>query len=237
MRLVTVLLLGACATTPLRQARQAGLSRQGPHRATSLVLMGLDVQVHTDAPLTGSAASPIVLPAVAELDAASLTSAVRSQFSEAGEHVGIMVRAEEVMAWGESLPEDLPARLQPLVGRDAEGAVLLRVHVGLCPVDGQAVPCVRSPDTALGYGPPAIDGLVFSRFKPSSDGAFAKRVTVVSKDYTYRIDRDSGAHWDKPFIGAGDSPQAQAEDAIAQAVAAWMRVYAGRRGQRHASAD
>jgi hypothetical protein len=233
-RLVTVaVLLGlaACAASPLRDARRMGLVREGLLRAETAEWVHLSVQVHDDAPQTLPGREVLQVPLMPELDAAALKSVVVATVQQVGKELGVAIFAAD-MATGTG---DLPARFRTLAEAEVPSALSLTVHVGWCPDGDGWSACVRSPDTAIGYGPPGIEGFLYSRFRFKTDVAIARRVRSVHKTFVYEID-PGGAHLDRGFIGEGNTVQAQAEDAIRQAVDAWVTVARGRRGRRYRDA-
>ncbi len=222
-----VFVFGACAASPLRDARQMGLAREGGLKETQVELIDLVVEVHEDAPLTLPQQPALEVPALPAVDRPALDAVAVQTLQLLGTALGVSVSATATTTEAGGLP----ARLETLLEADIPAAMSLTVHVGWCPVGEQWAACVRSPDSALGYGPPGVQGFIYSRFRAKHSVAIARRVGFVGKDYVYEID-ESTAHLDRPFVGTGETFQAQAEDAVRQAVGAWLTVARGRRGQR-----
>lgn len=227
LSLCALLLASACAPTSLRSARQMGLEREGGARAEAVELLRVDVEVHSDPPLTLPRGPELASPVVLGLDGDALRATVVDTAQRVGVDFGVSVSAERLG----TAEQDLPQQFSALLDQDRPAAMTLTVNVAWCPGSDGWVACVRSPDTALGYGPPAIEGFIYSRLKAKGGSAIARRSAYIYKSFVYTID-PSGAHMDRPFIGEGATTQAQAEDAVAQAVDAWLTVARGRRGQR-----
>lgn len=232
MKWLLPLLLIGCARQPeaLRTARQHGLARQGAPRASELHLLALDVHRFADPPRTLD--GTVALPALAELDDDALIVATTEAWLAAGGAFGLTVHAEDAQrrSWEGLVPDGMPGLLATVPSEQA-GATL-QVSLGWCVVAGAAVPCVRSQDSALGYGPPGTELVVYRRLRERRGTTFARRSSVTYKGYTLVIDPETGAQQDRPFLGQGDTAQEQAEDALAQAVRATLAAYQGRRRLR-----
>lgn len=220
-------LLCACAASPLRDARQMGFAREGSLRTSNAALVSLRIEVHETAPRTLPRAPALEVPPLPAVDGEALERAAVDSLQQQGAALGVSVDATDVS----TEPDTLPTRFVALLGDDALTALGLTIHVGWCPQSDGWAACVRSPDTALGYGPPGVEGFLYSRFRARHEAAIAKRLGTVRKGFVYQID-PSGAHLDRPFVGRGETFQAQAEDATRQAAQAWLTVARGRRGQR-----
>ncbi len=219
--------LGACAASPLRDAHRMGLVREGALRADSAELLQVIIEVHPEAPRTLPSGPNLNIPDMPELQSSVLGAVAVETARDVGIELGVSIASMTGAASDGRFPE----YFRTLLDAEVPAALVLTVHIGWCPAPDGWSACVRSPDAAIGVGPPAIEGFVYSRFKAKKDAAIARRVSRVHKTFVYDVD-PSGAHLDRPFIGVGDTVQAQAEDAVRQAVDAWLTVARGRRGQR-----
>ena len=228
-----LIVLSACAPKSLREVHAMGLFRQGSGSVTDLHVVIADVHLHTDPPRTLLNAEALALPAHPPLEEWVLERDLVATLGDIGLDYGLSVTGStELGHWDHEVPDAMPQLLAVALAEGSEGALALRIHLGWCPVEGDWAVCVRSPDTALGEGPPALEGWVYSGLQARLDGVIAMRVSVVQKRFVYTIDKATHAHLDRPFVGRGGTGQEQAEDALEQALRAWVVAYVGRSAPR-----
>ncbi|MEN0065301.1 MAG: hypothetical protein AAGA48_24360 [Myxococcota bacterium] len=225
------LLASAVAAAP------PGWTRTGkPLREPRAALVSFQIDAFAGGLFREPLGEPVSTPSFpSDVDLEAVHDRARTALRNAARQVGLKV--EEATPWGSIDWDDrIPGgNLQAAIAveRDAAGLIFLRLSLGWCPgsvasdeaiTEANGVLCVRSHETALGGGPPAVEGyLVQRRIDAPGPSVRARKVSFVGRQYRYT--RLAGSiYGDAPIVGEGPDHQSQAENAVTQAVVAFVRT-------------
>lgn len=242
--MITALILlasGFAAEAPSwKEVRQANLRRSGPRLRGPAAVAGIQIHAFATGPRTTPDGEPAPVPDLpapatwlpgAQATAAATLTGLGTTFGTPITGAGDTVTEPIFHPAGPERAEALRTALAH--APDASEVIVLQLSVGHCPTDSGWVACVRSADTALGAGPPAIEGLIVSRRRQTRSGAVRGRSSVVWTPFRY-VSTGEKRWIDQPFLGEGSTFDEQAASAVAKATTAWAATAVGQRAVRRA---